>query len=80
MVSVLAGTAILTEAALSFLGLGNPNVVSWGSMIGAGREVLRTAWYMTAIPGAAIFVTVLALSLFGNGLNDLLNPRHGAAD
>lgn len=75
MVSILAGNAILTESALSFLGLGDPNVVTWGSMIGGGREVLRTAWYMTAIPGAAIFITVLALNLIGNALNDQLNPR-----
>jgi peptide/nickel transport system permease protein len=75
MTSILAGNAILTEAVLAFLGLGDPNVVSWGSMIGTGRDALRSAWYMTAIPGAAIFVTVLALNLLGNGLNDLLNPR-----
>lgn len=75
MTSILAGNAILTEAVLAFLGLGDPNVVSWGSMIGAGRDALRSAWYMTAIPGAAIFFTVLALNLLGNGLNDLLNPR-----
>jgi peptide/nickel transport system permease protein len=75
MTSILAGNAILTEAVLTFLGLGDPNVVSWGSMIGAGRDALRSAWYMTAIPGAAIFFTVLALNLLGNGLNDLLNPR-----
>lgn len=79
MVSILAGNAILTESALSFLGLGNSNVITWGGMIGAGREVLRTEWYMTAIPGAAIFLTVLGLSLFGNGLNDFLNPRSKAA-
>lgn len=79
MVSILAGNAILTESALSFLGLGNANVITWGGMIGAGREVLRTEWYMTAIPGAAIFLTVLGLSLFGNGLNDFLNPRSKAA-
>lgn len=79
MVSIVAGSAILTESALAFLGLGNPNLVTWGSMIGAGREVLRSEWYMTAIPGAAIFLTVLSLSLVGNGLNDLLNPRRGTA-
>lgn len=80
MVSILAGNAILTESALSFLGLGDPNSITWGSMIGAGREVLRTDWYMTAIPGAAIFVTVLGLSLLGNGLNDFLNPRREAGN
>ncbi|MES2188044.1 MAG: ABC transporter permease [Pseudomonadota bacterium] len=76
MASILVGHAILTEASLSFLGLGDPNIASWGSMIGSGREVLRTAWYMTAIPGVAIFLTVIALNLIGNALNDLLNPRH----
>ena len=73
--SVLVATAILMESALSFLGLGDPNVVSWGSMIGAGRELLRAAWYLSAIPGVAIVLTVLALNLLGDALNDALNPR-----
>ncbi|MEW6644876.1 MAG: ABC transporter permease [Pseudomonadota bacterium] len=73
--SVMVASAILMESALSFLGLGDPNVVSWGSMIGAGRELLRTAWYLTALPGLVIVVTVLALNLIGDGLNDALNPR-----
>ncbi|HWK95491.1 MAG TPA: ABC transporter permease [Pseudolabrys sp.] len=75
MSSVMAASAILMEAALSFMGLGDPNVISWGTMIGAGREALRTAWYLTAIPGLAIVITVLALNLVGDGLNDALNPR-----
>lgn len=74
--SILMAQAILTEASLSFLGLGDPNVISWGSMVGAGRSTLRTAWYMTALPGVAIFVTVIAFMLLGNGLNDWLNPRN----
>ena len=73
--SVLVATAILNESALSFLGLGDPNLVSWGSMIGAGRDQLRTAWYLVALPGAALVITVLSLNLFGDGLNDALNPR-----
>jgi peptide/nickel transport system permease protein len=73
--SIMVASAILTESALAFLGLGDPNVMSWGSMIGAGREMLRTEWYLTAIPGVAILVTVLALNLVGEGLNDALNPR-----
>ncbi|EJN09830.1 ABC transporter permease [Herbaspirillum sp. YR522] len=73
--SVLMANAILTEASLSFLGLGDPGVISWGSMIGMGRSTLRTAWYMTALPGAAIFVTVISFMLLGNGLNDYFNPR-----
>lgn len=73
--SVMVATAILMESALSFMGLGDPNVVSWGSMIGAGRELIRTAWYLTFLPGLAIVFTVLALNLIGDGLNDALNPR-----
>ncbi|WP_083384266.1 MULTISPECIES: ABC transporter permease [Cupriavidus] len=74
-ISVMVASAILIESALSFLGMGDPNVVSWGSMIGAGREVLRSAWYLTALPGGAIIVAVLSLNLVGDALNDALNPR-----
>lgn len=73
--SILVATAILMESALSFLGLGDPNHVSWGSMIGGSRELLRTAWYLSAIPGLAIVFTILALNLIGDALNDALNPR-----
>ena len=73
--SILVATAILNESALAFLGLGDPNVVSWGSIVGMGRTVLRTAWYLTAIPGVAILLTVLALNFVGDALNDALNPR-----
>lgn len=73
--SVMVATAILMESALSFMGLGDPNSVSWGTMIGSGRELIRTAWYLTALPGLAIVFTVLALNLIGDGLNDAFNPR-----
>lgn len=73
--SITVATAILTEAGLSFLGLGDPNLVSWGSMIGMGREVLRTASFPVFVPGIAIMLTVLAINLVGEGLNDALNPR-----
>lgn len=73
--SVLVASAILTESGLSFLGLGDPNVPSWGSMIGDGREMLQTAWYLTAIPGSMIILSILALNLVGDGLNEALNPR-----
>lgn len=73
--SVLVATAILMESALSFLGLTDPNAVSWGRMIGEGREFLRTAWFLSAAPGVAIVLTVLALNLVGDGLNDAFNPR-----
>jgi peptide/nickel transport system permease protein len=73
--SLIVATAILIESALSFLGLGDPNVMSWGFMIGAGRTFLRSAWWLCAIPGVAILLTVLAINLVGEGLNDALNPR-----
>ncbi len=73
--SLMVATAILIESALAFLGLGDPNVMSWGFMIGAGRTYLRTAWWLCAIPGLAILLTVLAINLVGEGLNDALNPR-----
>ncbi|KMO18155.1 ABC transporter permease [Methylobacterium indicum] len=73
--SILVATAILTESSLAFLGLGDPNVVSWGGMVGAGREVLRTDWYVAALPGLAIVAVVLGLNLLGDALADALDPR-----
>lgn len=73
--SVATATSILTESGISFLGLGDPNVMTWGSMIGAGRELIRTEWYLTAIPGCAILLTVLALNMVTEAVSDRLNPR-----
>jgi peptide/nickel transport system permease protein len=73
--SVVMAVAILLESALAFLRLSDPNVSSWGNLIGLGRDVLRVQWYVSAIPGVAILITVLAVSLVGQGLNDALNPR-----
>lgn len=73
--SVIMAVAILLESALAFLNLSDPNVPSWGNLIGGGRGVLRVQWYVSAIPGFAILLTVLAVSLVGQGLNDALNPR-----
>ena len=73
--SVVMAVAILLESALAFLRLSDPNVASWGNLIGLGRDVLRIQWYVSAIPGLAILLTVLAVSLVGQGLNDALNPR-----
>ena len=73
--SMMVGSAILTESALSFLGLGDPNLLSWGSMIGGSRSAMRMAWWTPVLPGLAIMITVLALNFIGDGLNDALNPR-----
>lgn len=73
--SLTVGTAILFEAGLSFLGLQDPNVMSWGYMIGSSRLYLREAWWTVTFPGLAILAAVLSLSLFGDWLNDMLNPR-----
>jgi peptide/nickel transport system permease protein len=69
------GTAILFEAGLSFLGLSDPNVMSWGLMIGSGREYMLDAWWIVTLPGVMIFLAVLGVSLVGDGLNDAFNPK-----
>ena len=73
--NLMVGSAILFEAALSFLGLSDPNVMSWGQIIGSNRPYILDAGFAVAIPGFAIFLTVLAISLIGDGLNDALNPK-----
>jgi len=73
--ALMVGSAILFEAGLSFLGLTDPNVVSWGQIIGSNRQYILDSSYTVTIPGLAIFVTVLAISLVGDGLNDALNPK-----
>jgi len=79
MGSMMVATAILLESGLSFLGLGDPNLMSWGYIIGASRSVIRDAWWMSVFPGIAIALTVLSLSLIGEAVNDALNPKlaHG---
>ena len=67
---------IVSEAALSFLGLGvEPQVVSWGSMLADGRQYLHVAWWLATLPGLAIMVTVLGINLLGDWLRDELDPR-----
>lgn len=75
MAGIVIAGAILTESTLSFLGLGIPNQVSWGAMVSVGKDSLRAAWYVAAIPGAAICVVVLALSAVSSGMNRAMNPR-----
>jgi len=70
------GTAILSAAALSFLGLGSPPPTpEWGRMLSEGRDYLREAWWISTFPGLAIMLTVLAMNLLGDGLRDVLDPR-----
>lgn len=73
--ALMVGSAILFEAGLSFLGLTDPNVMSWGQVIGSNRQYILDASYTVTIPGLAIFITVLCISLVGDGLNDALNPK-----
>ncbi|MGH7277070.1 MAG: ABC transporter permease [Candidatus Rokuibacteriota bacterium] len=75
VVSLNAASVILLEAALSFLGLGDPDRVSWGYLASNAQAFLRVAWWMAAFPGMAIVAAVLGLNLLGDALNDALDPR-----
>ncbi|AFZ72895.1 nickel transporter permease [Natronobacterium gregoryi] len=73
------GTVILGTAGLSFIGLGaQPPTPEWGTMLSAGRHHLRDAWWIANAPGAAIMLTVLGFNLLGDGLRDVLDPKHDA--
>lgn len=80
--SVIANTtmgmsgAILTEASLSFLGLGDVNVISWGQMIYDGKSYITSAWWIATFAGIAIVLTVITFYMLGDGLNHVLNPKH----
>jgi len=73
--SFRVGGAILTEAGLSFLGLGDPNQVSWGWMLNDALQSFLIAWWLPVFPGIIITMIVIAFNLVGDGLNDALNPR-----
>lgn len=77
--SLQIASAILTEASLSFLGLGDPDKVSWGQLLFLAQPFLNQAWWMAVFPGVAILVTTLGFNLLGDGLNDVLDPRQGEA-
>lgn len=68
--------AILTEASLSFLGLGDPNVISWGQMIYQGKEYITTSWWVSTFSGVAVIITVIIFYMLGDGLNHVLNPKY----
>lgn len=73
--SIVVAGCILSESGLAFLGLGDPNLLSWGAMIASGREAIQTGWYMIAIPGAAVMLTVWSLNVLGDALNQYFNPK-----
>jgi len=73
--SFRVGAAIIIEAGLSFLGLGDPRSISWGMMLNTAQRFIRTAWWMAVFPGLFISIAVLSFNLVGDGLNDALNPR-----
>jgi peptide/nickel transport system permease protein len=75
--SIIVAQAILIEAALSFLGLGDPNRITWGGMVAEGRTVLRTAPFLSVIPGIALVVTVLGVYLAGDGAVEGTAARRG---
>ena len=77
--AIIVAAAILTEAALSFLGLGDPNIVTWGSMIAEGRNVLRSSPFLSIFPGVALVATVVGVYLLSEGLGKALAHRGGAA-
>jgi peptide/nickel transport system permease protein len=73
--SLQVGSAILAEAGLSFLGLGDPNVISWGSMLNDAQQFFYDAWWMSVFPGLAITLTVLGVNLVADVLTEAWDPR-----
>lgn len=73
--SLQMASAILLEASLSFIGVGDPTVISWGRMLSESMMFLRRAWWMSVFPGVALSLLVMGLNMVGDGLNDALNPR-----
>jgi peptide/nickel transport system permease protein len=68
-------TVVLVESVVSFLGFGDPNVVTWGRLMDEALQDLSTVWWAEIFPGIAVFLTILAFNLVGDGLSDALNPR-----
>lgn len=75
LIALGVAEAILQESSISFLGLGSPDTISWGLLLHDGQQNLLSAWWMVVIPGAAIFVTVLAFNVLGDAISTALNPR-----
>ncbi len=75
MLALIMGQALLLEASLGFLGLGDPNAISWGFLAGQAQRFLRVAWWLSLFPGLALGWAVLAFNLLSDGLNELRPPR-----
>ena len=75
MVGLLFGQVLLTEASLGFLGLGDPNTLSWGLLVGESQGFLRTAWWLAVFPGLAITIAILACNLLADALSSALGGR-----
>ncbi|MCM2475010.1 ABC transporter permease [Rhizobium sp. CG5] len=75
--SLLLAGAIMIESGISFLGLGNRDAVSWGFLLGSGRTAFNVNWWLSTLPGLAIFLTVLAFNLVGDGVERWLDPKRG---
>lgn len=73
--TISIGDAIISEAGLSFLGLGDPFIISWGQMLRVGNQLIRRAWWNAIYPGLAIFLATLGLNLLGDGLRDAFDVR-----
>ena len=74
-ITLRVGITIIYEAALSFLGLTDPELMTWGKMIGLSRDFFFDAWWTVTFPGVAILMVVLCIALIGDGLNDAFNPK-----
>jgi peptide/nickel transport system permease protein len=74
-VALDASVAILIEAGLGFLGLSDPNIVSWGQLLFAAQNYMDAAWWMSVFPGLAICLVIIGLNLFADGLGEIANPR-----
>jgi len=79
VIALTGSRVILLEASLSFLGLGDPSVMSWGYLVGNAQRFLRVAWWMSVFPGVAIAVSVLGINLMSDALNDVLTRSGGQA-
>ena len=78
--TLIVGQAILLEAALGYLGLSSPEIVSWGRMLNSGQRFLFNAWWLSFFPGAAIFLTVLAFNLVGDAVGAAMDPRRSVSE